>query len=69
MIGIIDYGSGNLRSVSNALRREGAEVSLVGSPEQLETVQAVVLLFAMTYVLINLAIDLLYMALDPRIRY
>jgi len=33
------------------------------------TVQAVVLLFAMTYVLINLAIDLLYMALDPRIRY
>ena len=43
MIGIIDYGSGNLRSVSNALRREGAEVSLIGSPRQLETVQAVVL--------------------------
>jgi peptide/nickel transport system permease protein len=33
------------------------------------TVQAVVLLFSMTYVLINLAIDLAYVALDPRIRY
>ena len=33
------------------------------------TVQAVVLLFSLTYVVINLAIDLLYMALDPRIRY
>jgi peptide/nickel transport system permease protein len=33
------------------------------------TVQAVVLLFSLTYVLINLVIDLLYMALDPRIRY
>jgi peptide/nickel transport system permease protein len=33
------------------------------------TVQAVVLLFSMTYVVINLAIDLLYLVLDPRIRY
>jgi peptide/nickel transport system permease protein len=33
------------------------------------TVQAVVLLFSLTYVAINLAIDLLYLALDPRIRY
>ena len=33
------------------------------------TVQAVVLLFSLTYVVINLAIDLLYTALDPRIRY
>jgi peptide/nickel transport system permease protein len=33
------------------------------------TVQAVVLLFSLTYVAINLAIDLIYMALDPRIRY
>jgi peptide/nickel transport system permease protein len=33
------------------------------------TVQAVVLLFSLTYVGINLAIDLIYMALDPRIRY
>ena len=33
------------------------------------TVQAVVLLFSLTYVVINLAIDLLYLVLDPRIRY
>jgi len=33
------------------------------------TVQAVVLLFSLTYVFINLAIDLAYVALDPRIRY
>jgi peptide/nickel transport system permease protein len=33
------------------------------------TVQAVILLFSVTYVLINLVIDLLYTVLDPRIRY
>ena len=33
------------------------------------TVQAVILLFSVAYVLINLAIDLLYTVLDPRIRY
>ncbi|MFT3803303.1 MAG: ABC transporter permease [Burkholderiaceae bacterium] len=33
------------------------------------TVQTVVLLFSIAYVLINLVIDLLYMVLDPRIRY
>ncbi|MBP8306689.1 MAG: ABC transporter permease [Burkholderiaceae bacterium] len=33
------------------------------------TVQAVILLFSFSYVLINLAIDLLYTVLDPRIRY
>jgi peptide/nickel transport system permease protein len=33
------------------------------------TVQAVILLFSFTYVLINLVIDLLYTLLDPRIRY
>ncbi|WP_158818249.1 ABC transporter permease [Methylocapsa sp. S129] len=33
------------------------------------TVQAVVLLFSLTYVVINLTIDLLYLVLDPRIRY
>ncbi len=33
------------------------------------TVQAVILLFSFAYVLINLAIDLLYTVLDPRIRY
>jgi len=33
------------------------------------TVQAVILLFSFAYVLINLAIDVSYTALDPRIRY
>jgi peptide/nickel transport system permease protein len=32
------------------------------------TVQAVVLLFSLVYVLINLVVDVLYMLLDPRIR-
>jgi peptide/nickel transport system permease protein len=31
-------------------------------------VQVAVLLYAVTYVLINLAADLLYMALNPRVR-
>jgi peptide/nickel transport system permease protein len=33
------------------------------------TVQAVIMLFSVAYVLVNLAIDLLYTVLDPRIRY
>ncbi|MEO1091535.1 MAG: ABC transporter permease [Pseudomonadota bacterium] len=33
------------------------------------TIQGVILLFSFTYVLINLAIDLSYVLLDPRIRY
>jgi len=33
------------------------------------TVQAVILLFSMTYVVINLLVDLSYVLLDPRIRY
>jgi peptide/nickel transport system permease protein len=33
------------------------------------TVQAVILLFSMVYVLINLLVDLTYTFLDPRIRY
>ncbi|HXV09100.1 MAG TPA: ABC transporter permease [Burkholderiales bacterium] len=33
------------------------------------TIQGVILLFSVAYVLINLAIDLAYLALDPRIRY
>ena len=32
-------------------------------------IQGVVLLFSLTYVIINLAVDLLYTVLDPRIRY
>jgi peptide/nickel transport system permease protein len=33
------------------------------------TVQAVILLFSMVYVVVNLAVDLTYTFLDPRIRY
>jgi peptide/nickel transport system permease protein len=33
------------------------------------TVQAIVFLLAMVFLAINLAIDLLYAVLDPRIRY
>jgi peptide/nickel transport system permease protein len=33
------------------------------------TIQAVILLFSLVYVLINLAVDLIYTLLDPRIRY
>jgi peptide/nickel transport system permease protein len=33
------------------------------------TVQAVVLLFSLAYVLVNLLVDLTYTVLDPRIRY
>jgi len=32
-------------------------------------IQAVILMVSGVYVLINLAIDLLYLVLDPRIRY
>jgi len=43
MIALIDYGSGNLRSVSKALQREGADVNLVDAPEELAKADAVVL--------------------------
>ena len=43
MIALIDYGSGNIRSVSKALQREGADVRLVDSPDGLTNVNAVVL--------------------------
>ena len=35
MLALIDYGSGNIRSVMNALRHEGAEVELVADAERL----------------------------------
>lgn len=43
MIALIDYGSGNLRSVSKALEHEGARVTLVDRPEGLAEATAVVL--------------------------
>ncbi len=42
-LALIDYGSGNIRSVQNALRHEGAEVELVSTKERLAGASAVVL--------------------------
>ncbi len=43
MLALIDYGSGNIRSVQNALRHEGADVRLVSSPEGLAEARGIVL--------------------------
>ena len=43
MIALIDYGSGNIRSVFKALEHEGAQVRLVSDPEELGGADAVVL--------------------------
>ena len=43
MIALIDYGSGNLRSVDNALRSQGAQVEILADPNCLERADAVVL--------------------------
>lgn len=43
MIALIDYGSGNLRSVEKALRKVGAQVQVVTQPQQIRQAQAVVL--------------------------
>ena len=43
MIALIDYGSGNLRSVDNALRSQGAQVEILADPAQLRRATAVVL--------------------------
>ena len=43
LLGLIDYGSGNLRSVSKALLKIGARVELLASPDRLEAMDAVVL--------------------------
>lgn len=41
-IGVVDYGSGNLRSVTKALETTGAETVFVTRPEELAAVDAVV---------------------------
>ena len=41
-IGIVDYGSGNLRSVSKALDAVGASTRLVSSPSALDEIDAIV---------------------------
>jgi len=43
MIALLDYGSGNLRSVEKALRKVGAEVRLVTGPEGMRDARAAVL--------------------------
>ncbi len=43
MIALIDYGSGNIRSVHKALQHEGADVRLVGTADELAEADAVVL--------------------------
>jgi len=43
MIALIDYGSGNIRSVTKALQHEGAPVELCSTPEGLQHADAVVL--------------------------
>lgn len=43
MIALLDYGSGNLRSVEKALRKVGAEVRVVTRPEGMKSARAAVL--------------------------
>ncbi|MBM3888257.1 MAG: imidazole glycerol phosphate synthase subunit HisH [Verrucomicrobia bacterium] len=43
MIALLDYGSGNLRSVQKALQRVGADVRLATRPEEMRDARAVVL--------------------------
>jgi len=43
MIGIIDYGMGNIRSVHRALQRAGGDTPLVTTPSQLARVDKIVL--------------------------
>jgi glutamine amidotransferase len=42
-VAVVDYGSGNLRSVAKALERSGLEVDVTGDPVALERCDAVVL--------------------------
>jgi glutamine amidotransferase len=43
MIALIDYGSGNIRSVTKALQHEGADVELVSDAGRMEEAEAIVL--------------------------
>ncbi len=43
MIAVIDYGMGNLRSVSKALESVGAETKVTNSPEDIKSAEAIVL--------------------------
>lgn len=43
MIGIVDYGRGNLRSVEKALEKLGYEAEILTSPEQIKESQGIIL--------------------------
>ncbi|MBI3096126.1 MAG: imidazole glycerol phosphate synthase subunit HisH [Rhodocyclales bacterium] len=43
MIGVVDYGSGNLLSVTNALAMVGADAQLCSTPEQLAGAERIIL--------------------------
>jgi glutamine amidotransferase len=43
MIALIDYGSGNLRSVYNAIRHSNFEVEILSDPDQIPAARAVIL--------------------------
>ena len=43
MIALLDYGAGNLHSVENALKRVGAQVSLVSDGDALARAERIVL--------------------------
>ena len=43
MLALIDYGSGNIHSVINALRHEGADVELISDPARLDEADGIVL--------------------------
>jgi glutamine amidotransferase len=43
MIGLINYGMGNLHSVAKALERAGAKVTLVSAPDELADYERIVL--------------------------
>jgi glutamine amidotransferase len=43
LLGLIDYGSGNLRSVSKALQKVGAQVETLATPDRIEAMDGIVL--------------------------
>ena len=43
MIGIVDYGAGNLRSIKNALKKVCSQVKLVSTPQELKECSRIVL--------------------------
>ncbi|MCB8817942.1 imidazole glycerol phosphate synthase subunit HisH [Desulfosporosinus shakirovi] len=43
MIGIVDYGRGNIRSVEKALEKVGFEATIMASPAELSTVNGLIL--------------------------